>query len=63
MTKTKLKHWYVYGYTDQYAQNGFPASDKAFLTKEAAEKHLAKIDSKGFHWRDEHGKLGWAEQQ
>ena len=53
--------YYVYGYTDHYAQNGFPASDKAFETKEAAEKHLATIGRKGFSHRDANGKLGWVQ--
>jgi hypothetical protein len=60
---SEKKHWYVYGYTDHWCGNGFPASDKAFPTQETAEKHLARIGSKGFKHRNKDGKLGWVEQQ
>lgn len=55
-------HFYVYGYTDRFCGNGFPASNKAFETKEAAEKHLARIKEKGFRFCNDKGEYGWVEE-
>jgi len=53
----------VYGFTDHWHDKGFPASDKSFETREAAEKHLARIGEKGFGHMNDKGKLGWVERQ
>jgi len=53
----------VYGFTDWYCGNGFPASDKSFETLEAAEKHLSTIGRKGFRFPNKKGELGWVERQ
>jgi hypothetical protein len=58
----KSQKWYVYGYTDRYCGVGFPASEKAFETKEAAEKHLKTIGRKGFKFKNKDGKLGWVQK-
>ena len=60
---TYFNRFSVYGYTDHWAGAGHPASSKSFKTREAAEKHLARLGEKGWHYNDKNGKLGWVERQ
>ena len=59
---TKKATWYVYGYTDRHCGVGFPASEKAFDIKAAAEKHLKTIGRKGFKFKNKKGNLGWVQK-
>lgn len=51
--------FFVYGFTDRFTGNGFPACDGPIPTIEEASRVLRALPERGFHFRNSRGFYGW----
>jgi len=61
MNPTPVKTYYVFGYTDRFRQNGFPACDGPLGFEEACAL-LERLHELGFGYCNEAGRFGWMEE-